>query len=131
MIVVDTNVLVYLHIHGEQTGQALRLLQADPFWLAPPLWRSEFRNVVAGLIRRQVSTLEQGQAIVAAALATMAGREVQPGSAKVLELAAASGCSAYDCEFVALAQELGIKLVTSDQQVIESFPGLVLPLAGS
>jgi predicted nucleic acid-binding protein len=42
-------------------------------------------------------------------------------SEKILELAAQSGCSAYDCEFVALAMELGVPLVTADRHLAGVF----------
>ena len=51
----------------------------------------------------------------------MQGRESQPDAATVLMLAAQSGCSAYDCEFVALAQDLGVPLVTSDRRLAAKF----------
>ncbi len=51
----------------------------------------------------------------------MQGKEFQVGSAQVLGLASASGCSSYDCEFVALAQDLGVPLVTSDSMVLSKF----------
>jgi predicted nucleic acid-binding protein len=43
-------------------------------------------------------------------------------SRSVLQLVRGSECSAYDCEFVALAMELGLKLVTMDGQVLRAFP---------
>ena len=42
--------------------------------------------------------------------------------AAVLELALASGCSAYDCEFVTLARQLDTALVTSDRKLLTTFP---------
>jgi predicted nucleic acid-binding protein len=39
-----------------------------------------------------------------------------------------SDCSAYDCEFVALAVQLEIKLVTMDKKLLKSFPQLVVAL---
>jgi len=49
-------------------------------------------------------------------------------SEDVLRLAASSGCSAYDCAFVAAAQQLGVPLITADQALLNAFPDLAQPL---
>ncbi len=122
MIVVDTNLLVYLYIAGQWTEQAEVVLRREPMWTAPLLWRSEFRSTMIGLVRRQAIALEDATTLVSEAERFMAGREYAVLSDQVLRLAAASGCSAYDCEFVTLAQDLGVQLVTADREVLAAFP---------
>jgi predicted nucleic acid-binding protein len=129
MIVVDTNVLAYLWLPGERTAAAESLLKKDPDWNAPVLWRSEFRNVLAGCLRREDVNLETALRIVEGAEGQMRGREFSVPSAQVLARVGESDCSAYDCEFVVLAEELGVALVTSDEKLLKSFPSITRPLA--
>jgi predicted nucleic acid-binding protein len=58
----------------------------------------------------------------------MNGREFEIVSFHVLELVASSGCSAYDCEFVTLAEDLGTSLVTIDKKVLNEFPQVAVSL---
>ena len=127
MIVADTNLIVYLFITGDQTPLAQDVLAKDPHWIVPPLWQSEFRNVLAGYIRRGME-LSQAQDIMRDALLTLENRQVAPSSEKVFELVSKSDCTAYDCEFIALAQQLNILLVTSDKQLLQRFPGSAIAL---
>lgn len=129
MIVVDTNVIGYLYLASPRSRQAEQALLKDANWVAPLLWRSEFRNVLAVYIRRRWLSLVASQQLMAEALGLMDDQEYLVDSDQVLKLAAASRCSAYDCEFVALAQELGISLVTVDKQVLKEFPRVAMSLA--
>lgn len=124
MIVVDTNVLAYFFIPGAYTEDAERLFRRDPEWAAPILWRSEFRNVLAGYVNKKRMTLVTAFEIMEQAELLLSPREYTVPSAAVLELAAQSGCSAYDCEFVALARDLDISLFTSAAQILKCFPKL-------
>ena len=128
MIVVDTNILAYLYLPGDFTQQAEALLAQDADWVAPTLWRSEFRNILAGFMRRGTLTFEQAYAIQREAEALLSGREYEMDSYDVLALVRKSDCSAYDCEFVALAVRLGIRLVTMDKKVLRGFPGEAVAL---
>jgi predicted nucleic acid-binding protein len=128
MIVVDTNVLAYLWLPGERTRAAERLLKKDPDWNAPLLWRSEFRSVLAGCLRRGDLSLETALQIADGAEGQMRGREFTVPSAQVLARVDESECSAYDCEFVVLADELGVSLITSDDKILKSFPAITRPL---
>lgn len=122
MIVVDSNVLAYLYLPGERTADAEALFERDPEWAAPVLWRSEFRNILAGYTRRKALTFEQACSLQCEAESLLSGFEFEVDSRAVLELVRDSDCSAYDCEFVALAIKLGTKLVTADKKLLRAFP---------
>ena len=128
MIVVDTNIVAYLYLPGEHTAAVERLLERDPEWAAPIVWRSEFRNILAGYLRRGHLTFEQAFSLQAEAERLLAGSEFEVDSLSVLELARDSDCSAYDCEFVALALRLRTKLVTMDGKLLRAFPERAIPL---
>ena len=128
MTVVDTNVVAYLWLPGALTAAAERLLAEDADWAVPVLWRSEFRSVLTGAVRRRTLSLARANAVAAAAESALRGREFAVETAHVLSLANRSGCSAYDCEFVALAEDLGARLVSHDAAVLRAFPGVAVPL---
>jgi predicted nucleic acid-binding protein len=128
MIVVDTNVIAYLYLPGERSEQASQALRKDPMWVAPLLWRSEFRSALTLYVRKQRLALADAQEIMEESLRLMSGRECEPASPHVLRLAAESHCSAYDCEFVALAQDMDVPLVTVDSQVLTEFSTLAVSL---
>ena len=130
MIVVDTNVIAYLYLPGSHTAKAEALLGQDAAWAAPLLWRSEFRNILSGYMRRKDLTFEQALRLQAEAENLLAGGEHDVDSQRVLELARDSDCSACDCEFVALAQQLGAKLVTMDTKVLKAFPKHAVAMVG-
>ncbi len=122
MIVVDVNTIVYLWLPGDQTELAERALARDPVWVTILLWRSEFRNVLAGYLRRGELDLAEASRCMDRAEAQLASHEFLPLSSQVMAKVAASKCSAYDCEYVALAEDLDAKLVTSDKQILSQFP---------
>ena len=122
MIVVDSNVLAYLYLPGDHTARAEALLERDPDWAAPVLWRSEFRNILAGYMRRKTLTFDQACNLQTEAESLLASSEFEVDSWTVLELVRDSDCSAYDCEFVALAIKLDTKLVTVDKKLLRAFP---------
>lgn len=128
MIVVDSNVLAYLYLPGDRTAHAEALLERDPDWAAPILWRSEFRNILAGCMRRKTLTFDQACMLQSEAQSLLAGSEFEVDSLAVLQLVRDSDCSAYDCEFVALANKLNTPLVTVDKKLLKAFPARAVPL---
>ena len=126
MIVVDTNVVVYYLLDTPQSQLAQRILDVDPDWRVPPLWRSEFRNVAAQYMRSGMLTLEGALDAARSAEQLLFGKERAVDSARVMRLVADSNASAYDCEFVALAQALGVVLVTWDRRIRREFPDVAV-----
>lgn len=129
MIVVDSNVLAHLYLPGGYTAAAEALLEADPDWAAPILWRSEFRNILAGYMRRKAISFEQANSLQREAESLLEGAEFEVESSAVLELVRDSDCSAYDCEFIALAMKLDTKLVTMDKKLLRAFPKRAVALS--
>jgi predicted nucleic acid-binding protein len=93
----------------------------------PPLWQSEFRNVLAAYIRRGMKLAEAKQ-IMQDALETLEKRQIIPPYEKVLDLVMESDCTAYGCEFVVLAKELGVQLVSADRQLLKQFSDWAISL---
>ena len=131
MIVVDSNVLAYLYLPGEYTAAAEALLEQDSDWAAPILWRSEFRNILAGYLRRKAISFEQANSLQREAESLLEGAEFEVESLAVLELVRDSDCSAYDCEFIALAMKLDTKLITMDKKLLRAFPKRAIALSAS
>jgi predicted nucleic acid-binding protein len=128
MIVVETNIIGYLYLSSPHSLQVQEVLLKDSKWAAPYLWRSELRNVLALYIRQSRLSLNDAQLIMDEALMLVRDREYAIASVSVLNLVAISTCSAYDCEFVALAQDLGVPLVTVDKQILNQFPDVAISL---
>lgn len=128
MIVADTNLITYLVLRNEQSELAGAVAETDSVWVAPLLWRSEFRNALSKYILFGRMTLDAALLALRSAEEAIDGREYRVSSERVLELVVQSKCSAYDCEFVALAQELGVPLVTTDKQVLKAFPKTAVSL---
>ena len=122
MIVVDTNIISYFYLNADYSSLAEQTFQKDPIWSAPLLWRSEFRSVLTLYLRKQIISLSEAIEIFESAEELLKGNEYEINSAQVLSLSHQSGCSAYDCEFVNLAKDLNIALVTEDKKILKNFP---------
>ena len=129
MIVVDANVLLYLHVKGDQTASAERVYEKDPNWFAPRLWRSEFRHALWLHLRRGNLNMERSLDAMHRAERMMEHRQLDVSSDSILRLATDSGCSAYDCEYVSLAQDLSVPLVTADAELLSKFATIAVSMS--
>jgi predicted nucleic acid-binding protein len=121
VIVADVNVLAYLLIPGKFTKAAEQLLEEEPVWVVPRLWRSEFRNILANYLRANEMELDDAAVIFQRAEELVGAEEYEVETADVLRLCKESKCSAYDCEYIALAEFLDLKLVTKDGKLAKAF----------
>jgi predicted nucleic acid-binding protein len=129
MIVVDVNIIAYLLLAGEKTKLAQELYQLDSDWRVPELWSHEFLNVLASNVKFSGISLAQAN------MAWENGRyllsdNIQSIDHKLaLSLAVEHQISAYDAQYVALAQSLGCLLLTEDAKLCDKLPETAVRMA--
>jgi predicted nucleic acid-binding protein len=128
VIVVDTNVIHYCWVRGQNTDVAQAVHQKDPDWHVPILWRSELSNVLTAYLRRGILTRAQIIGILNIADQALTECEHILPDDLVLDVVANSELAAYDAEFVALAEALSVPLVTGDKAVLKAFPDRALTM---
>lgn len=123
LVVVDTNVVAYLLIEGDRTAQAQALYGRDPDWRSEGFLLVEFCNLLATYVRAGRLEGDAAADLLASAERTLTGVVSLP-HARALALAAEFGVSAYDARFLAVARQLGAKLVTEDARLRQAAPGM-------
>ena len=126
MIAVDVNTIAYHWFISPHSNAIKELFSKDSDWVAPALWRSEFRNILANQIRFQKLALLDALEIWSGAEKMMKKKELPTNTSSVLILVAESNCSAYDCEYIAIARHFNVNLITYDKQLIKEFPDIAM-----
>jgi predicted nucleic acid-binding protein len=126
MIVADTSLLASLLLATPVTVAAETVLKKDSAWIAPALWRYEFRNVLATQIRVLGLPLEHALALFEKAEELMIEPEIEVEPKSILQMASARKLSAYDAEFLSLAYSLGVTLVTFDRGLLKAAPDVAV-----
>lgn len=126
MIVVDTNVIAYLLMRGKRSEAIDRLQDHDSEWIAPRLWLDEFLNVLCTYERTGGIEPDQTSDILEDALELMEGRTYEMPPERILAVARKTGCSGYDSQYIALAEDLGLRLYTCDQRILRACPGVAV-----
>ena len=124
VIVVDTNILAYLLIKGDQTEKARGLFLFDKDWVAPSFWRVEFLNVLLNYAHYQHLDGGDTKAIWEASFRLSHLREEAVDGGQALDLALKHKMTGYDALFVALAQSLKTVCVTEDKALRRLVPHL-------
>ncbi len=126
MIVADSNLIAYLLIPGNNSSLADEVFIKDADWAVPLLCRSELRNILTLYMRHEGMSLQQAQTTMEKAEFLWSNREYAVPSDSVLETTVHTRISAYDGEFIVLAQHLGVPLATFDKPVRKAFPSIAV-----
>ena len=128
MIVVDSNIVTARNLTSSLTSKAEQVEEKDSVWIVPVLWRYEFQNILATVIKAKQIKPEQAFDIWERVSGILSENECEPSASKVIELVAEYGITAYDGQFIAVALEMGIPCVTEDRELQEKFPGIAISM---
>jgi predicted nucleic acid-binding protein len=120
MIVIDTNILAYGILEQSDEGlrrQAHSVLDSARRILVPTLWRHEFLNILAGYAKTSALSLDDASRAWYQTVALAQDAEAEVDMIRALELSKQLGISAYDAQFIALAEAANTVLVTEDRRL--------------
>ena len=129
MLLVDTNIVAYLLIEGDFTEAAQRLRQRDPDWRSEAFLMIEFTNVLSASVASGRMTQRLAEDFLSKAKALLEAKLAPVPHAAALAIAVRFRVSAYDARFLALADQLGTRLVTQDTKLRAAAPALTQSLA--
>ena len=114
----------YYFIEGDKTALARELMQTDPDWRLPALWRHEYLNVLATYARQGGATVAESRELWRLAGELLVSRDHPDEPEATLALAVEHKVSAYDAQYIVLAQRLHTVLVTEDRRLAKAFPSI-------
>ena len=130
MIVADTNLVLSCVVRGIASSKALAVRARDNEWIAPRLLRSELLNALGKYVV-VAKTMDRDLAVKAFRrglnMVTLVDQESDP--VDVLNVSAKSGLTSYDAEFVVLASQRNVRLVTLDKGILDAFPDLAVNIS--
>lgn len=124
MLLVDTNLIVPLYIRTARSDTARKLLAFDGLWRTEPLALIEFSNVLATYQRSRYITADAARNCLARAEIWLRPLFFSIRHEAALDLAIRYKVTAYDARFLALADELGSRLVTENARLQAAAPSL-------
>ena len=126
MIVADCTLIARLIIAADDPTAARALWLRDSMWAAPRLWEPEFASVLLKYERAGLLSVEAATERTRFARETLEAMTHHVSIARALETARRTGCSSYDSYYVALAEDLNVKLYTYDKEILKKCQGLAL-----
>jgi predicted nucleic acid-binding protein len=124
MIVIEANILIYALIECDNSRMIPQLREKDADWRTTGLCLHETLNVLATFQRRGLLTLEQCQELLKSANRFISVAQCEVNIEASLAVAAKYGITGYDAQYVALAQNLAVPLITEDRKLRHAVPGI-------
>ncbi|MEP6956793.1 MAG: type II toxin-antitoxin system VapC family toxin, partial [Chthoniobacterales bacterium] len=118
MIVADCSLIARLIIAAEDPAPARALWLRDSEWAAPVLWEPEFASVLLKYERAGLLSPAGAAAHRLRAEEIFERTTYHLTIDRALMSARRSGCSSYDGYYVALAEDLDVKLYTYDKGIL-------------
>ncbi len=127
MIVLDTSAWVDLAI-DDAAAPLVDAIRTSGHWVVPEHFRTEAMNAIRGLwLGRKISAPTFDDATTQLIAADLDVWPTAPLLPRIRQLA--ENANAYDAAYVALAEELGCALISSDSKFAR-IPGILCRVAG-
>jgi predicted nucleic acid-binding protein len=122
VLVVDTNIAVYLFLESYANERAAALLRLDNDWHSEQFLLTELVNVLARTVRAGRLERDSGSNALAQITSFFNTSLHDVSNEKTFALALDLGISGYDARYVALATSLGVRLITEDRKLRAAVP---------
>src|SRR2546423_14791316 len=129
MIVVDTNIIAPLYVRSARSDAVTKLFARDAVWRTEPLALIELSNVLIAYERARYITAATARNCLNRAAAFLQPELFRVSHQAALDAALRYGTTAYDARFLALADQLGSRLITEDARLRAAAPALTQSLA--
>lgn len=128
MIVADTCIIFHLFNETSLTFKTQRILETDPLWVVPTVWKEEYANILSKLTRKEGRNIEEVVDHYTYTLEKFNNSVMFVDPSDALEISIKYNISVYDAHFVALAIEHNCILLTEDKEVIKKCPGIAVKI---
>ena len=128
MLVIDTNIIAPLYVRSARSDAVIKLFAQDQVWRTEPLALIELSNVLVTYERARYITAATARDCLDCAAVFLLPNLFRVTHQAALETALRYGTTAYDARFLAMADQLGSRLVTEDKKLRAAAPNLTQSL---
>ena len=126
MIVVDSHIIAYLLLPGENTGLAEKLYRENPHWIAPQNWKVEFLDILRRYEEESKSGVLNSHQVLILAEKLMEKGTYDVSLDRALSMARRVKDSITAGFYLALAEDRKTHFYTFREDFIYASPGLAI-----